>query len=49
MMYRWQTLTFEFTAAVDRWWLNKLYFQPHDGVAGSGEAYFIDAIVQLVK
>lgn len=45
----WQTLTFEFSGAQDWWWLSKLYFQPHDGVAGAGEVYFIDDIVALTK
>lgn len=45
----WQTLTWEFTGAQDWWWLNKLYFQPNDGAEGTGEAYFIDDILQLLK
>lgn len=45
----WQMLTFEFSGAQDWWWLNKLYFQPDDGVAGTGQVYFIDDIVQLTK
>lgn len=45
----WQTLTWELTGAQDWWWLNKLYFQPHDGAEGAGEAYFIDDILQLLK
>lgn len=45
----WQSLTWEFTDAQDWWWLNKLYFQPNDGVAGAGEAYYLDDIVQLTK
>ncbi len=45
----WQTLTFEFTGATDWWYLNKLYFQPNDGVAGTGQVYYIDDIVKLVK
>lgn len=45
----WQTLTWELSGVQDWWWLNKLYFQPNDGVAGAGEAYFIDDIAQLTK
>lgn len=45
----WQSLTWELAGAQDWWWLNKLYFQPNDGAAGTGEAYFIDDILQLVK
>lgn len=45
----WQSLTWEFTGAQDWWWLNKLYFQPNDGAEGTGEAYFVDDILQLVK
>lgn len=45
----WQRVTWELSNAQDWWWLNKLYFQPNDGVAGAGEAYFIDDIVQLAK
>lgn len=41
----WQSLTWEFTGAQDWWYLNKLYFQPNDGVAGAGEAYYLDDIV----
>ncbi len=45
----WQTLTWEFSGAQDQWSLNKLYFQPNDGVAGTGQVYFIDDIVELTK
>jgi len=45
----WQTLTWELGNAQDGWWLNKLYFQPDDGVAGTGQAYYIDDIVQLTR
>lgn len=45
----WQTLTWELNNAQDWWWLNKLYFQPNDGVAGAGEAYYLDEVVQMTK
>lgn len=45
----WQTLTWELSGAQDWWWLNKLYFQPDDGVAGTGQTYYIDDIVELTK